>query len=237
MTRRLGARWAKSSAKPIRSPTICATCCATRKNSASRSGRTPAAAAQRRGGTRRRRRAKAHLEGLVEGGCRVDPGLPGRTRTARADPGADGAVLPQAARPRGGLSRAGVGRSSSGLRRARRGASAGSTGATGLLRIPRFQRWAAASPLTRVVARRRAKALFDLCAGFVYSQILLACVRLRLFEILAARPAASGAVRGAPRAFAGGGAAPAARRRVAEAAARAAGRSLRARRPWRVDAG
>jgi demethylspheroidene O-methyltransferase len=53
---------------------------------------------------------------------------------------------------------------------------------------PRFQRWAASFPLTRVIARRRAKALFDLCAGFVYSQILLACVRLRLFEILAAGP-------------------------------------------------
>ena len=30
--------------------------------------------------------------------------------------------------------------------------------------------------------------LFDLCAGFVYSQILLACVRLHLFEILAEGP-------------------------------------------------
>lgn len=53
---------------------------------------------------------------------------------------------------------------------------------------PRFQRWAAVSPLTRPIAQRRAKALFDLCAGFVYSQILLACVRLDLFEILAEGP-------------------------------------------------
>jgi demethylspheroidene O-methyltransferase len=53
---------------------------------------------------------------------------------------------------------------------------------------PRFQRWAAEFPLTRRTARRRARALFDLCAGFVYSQILYACVRLRLFEILAAGP-------------------------------------------------
>lgn len=52
----------------------------------------------------------------------------------------------------------------------------------------RFQRWAAVSPFTRFIAQRRAKALFDLCAGFVYSQILLACVRLRLFETLAAGP-------------------------------------------------
>jgi demethylspheroidene O-methyltransferase len=53
---------------------------------------------------------------------------------------------------------------------------------------PRFQRWAAEFPLTRRTARRRARALFDLCAGFVYSQILYACVRLRLFDILAAGP-------------------------------------------------
>jgi demethylspheroidene O-methyltransferase len=57
-----------------------------------------------------------------------------------------------------------------------------------LLASPRFQRWAAAMPFTRPIARRHARALFDLCAGFVYSQVLLACVRLRLFEILAERP-------------------------------------------------
>ncbi len=45
---------------------------------------------------------------------------------------------------------------------------------------PRFRRLAAAFPLTRPVARARARALFDLCAGFVYSQILLAVVRLDL---------------------------------------------------------
>jgi demethylspheroidene O-methyltransferase len=38
--------------------------------------------------------------------------------------------------------------------------------------------------LTRWIARRRTRAAFDLCAGFVYSQILVACVRLRLLEIL-----------------------------------------------------
>jgi demethylspheroidene O-methyltransferase len=56
------------------------------------------------------------------------------------------------------------------------------------LSSPRFQRWAAAFPITRPTARRRAKALFDVCAGFVYSQILFACVRLRLFELLATGP-------------------------------------------------
>ncbi|MBS0558511.1 MAG: methyltransferase domain-containing protein [Proteobacteria bacterium] len=54
-----------------------------------------------------------------------------------------------------------------------------------LLANPRFRRLATAFPLTRPIARRHSRALFDLCAGFVYSQILLACVRLRLFEILA----------------------------------------------------
>ncbi len=56
------------------------------------------------------------------------------------------------------------------------------------LSSPRFQRWAAAFPLTRPTARKRARALFDVCAGFVYTQILLACVRLKLFDLLAAAP-------------------------------------------------
>ena len=57
-----------------------------------------------------------------------------------------------------------------------------------LLASPQFQRWAAAFPLTRPVARRRARNLFDLCAGFVYSQVLLACVRLGLFDMLREGP-------------------------------------------------
>lgn len=52
-----------------------------------------------------------------------------------------------------------------------------------------FRRWAARFPLTRPIARRRARALFDLSAGFVYAQILAACVQLRLFDILAEGPA------------------------------------------------
>lgn len=51
-----------------------------------------------------------------------------------------------------------------------------------------FRQWAARFPLTRPVARRRARALFDLTAGFVYSQVLLACVELDLFGILAEGP-------------------------------------------------
>ena len=53
---------------------------------------------------------------------------------------------------------------------------------------PRFQRWAADFPLTRSIAHARARGLFDLVAGFVYSQTLGACVRLRLFEYLREGP-------------------------------------------------
>jgi len=58
----------------------------------------------------------------------------------------------------------------------------------GLVGSRRFRRWAAAFPLTRPIAQRRARGLFDLVAGFVYSQVLLACVRLRLFDMLAHEP-------------------------------------------------
>ena len=54
---------------------------------------------------------------------------------------------------------------------------------------PSFRAWAARFPLTRPLARRRARELFDLCAGFVYSQVLAACVRLKLFEALHEAPA------------------------------------------------
>lgn len=57
-----------------------------------------------------------------------------------------------------------------------------------LLSSPVFQHWAAAFPLTRPIARYRARQLFDICAGFVYSQILYACVKLHLFEILQHQP-------------------------------------------------
>jgi len=53
---------------------------------------------------------------------------------------------------------------------------------------PGFQRWAAAFAPTRFIARRRARGLFDLVAGFVYSQVLLAAVRLKLFDLLAEGP-------------------------------------------------
>jgi demethylspheroidene O-methyltransferase len=59
---------------------------------------------------------------------------------------------------------------------------------------PRFRAWAARFPLTRWRARREARALFDLCAGFVYSQVLLACVRLGLFDLVAKQPLADPAI-------------------------------------------
>ena len=49
-------------------------------------------------------------------------------------------------------------------------------------------RWSVSNPLTRWITQRRARQVFDLMAGFVYSQVLLACVRLRILETLAERP-------------------------------------------------
>ena len=59
---------------------------------------------------------------------------------------------------------------------------------------PGFQRFAFSNPLTRGVARRRAGALFDLCAGFVHAQVLFACVQLDLFTWLARRPSTAAQV-------------------------------------------
>lgn len=47
---------------------------------------------------------------------------------------------------------------------------------------PAFQRRASRFFLTRAIARRRARDVFDLCAGFVYSQVLSACVQLEIFQ-------------------------------------------------------
>jgi demethylspheroidene O-methyltransferase len=53
---------------------------------------------------------------------------------------------------------------------------------------PQFHRRTASSPLTRWLVRRRTRELFDITAGFVYSQVLFACVELDLFERLAPGP-------------------------------------------------
>ncbi len=63
-----------------------------------------------------------------------------------------------------------------------------------LLSNPDFQRRSLRLPLVRMVARRRMRALFDLCSGFVYSQVLLACTRLQLFELLADGPRSAAAL-------------------------------------------
>ena len=57
-----------------------------------------------------------------------------------------------------------------------------------ILSSPGFQRFALKFPLTRPVARRRARALFDLVAGFTYSQIVAACIQTRLLDLLADGP-------------------------------------------------
>ncbi len=53
---------------------------------------------------------------------------------------------------------------------------------------PAFQRRAATNPLLRPVARRRAARLFDLVAGFSYSQVLLAAVESGLCDALEQGP-------------------------------------------------
>lgn len=63
-----------------------------------------------------------------------------------------------------------------------------------LVAHPAFQRWASNSVWTRRIAQQHASGLFDLIAGFVYSQTLLACVQLDLFERLEQRPLTAEAV-------------------------------------------
>ena len=46
------------------------------------------------------------------------------------------------------------------------------------LSSPGLYRWALTNPIGRYVMRRRSSQLFNLMAGFVHSQVLLACVRL-----------------------------------------------------------
>ena len=54
-----------------------------------------------------------------------------------------------------------------------------------LIALPSFQRWATRFPLTRWLVRKQASNIFDLMAGFVYTQVLLACTQVKLFDILA----------------------------------------------------
>jgi demethylspheroidene O-methyltransferase len=63
-----------------------------------------------------------------------------------------------------------------------------------LLASPEFQRFAVAFPLFRPVSRARSRQLFDLLAGFTYSQVLYATVKLGLIENLKIEPLAIPAI-------------------------------------------
>jgi demethylspheroidene O-methyltransferase len=51
-----------------------------------------------------------------------------------------------------------------------------------------FQRWAARIPGVRWIARRRARQVFDLVAGFAYTQTVAACLRVGLLALLRDEP-------------------------------------------------
>lgn len=57
-----------------------------------------------------------------------------------------------------------------------------------LVKNPRFQQLAASTPGVRVIARQKAKGVFDICSGFIYSQIILALTRLTILRLLEKRP-------------------------------------------------
>lgn len=53
---------------------------------------------------------------------------------------------------------------------------------------PSLYKWSLSNPVTRWITKRRTQQIFDLMSGFVYSQVLLGCVRLDLFRMLQQRP-------------------------------------------------
>ena len=57
-----------------------------------------------------------------------------------------------------------------------------------LIASRRFQIWAARTPLLRRIARAEGAALFDLVAGFVNAQVLMALVELRVLHLLTDAP-------------------------------------------------
>lgn len=57
-----------------------------------------------------------------------------------------------------------------------------------LLTSPAFIERVTSSRLMRPIARRQARSLFDMCAGFVYSQVLLASVRVGLIDAVREGP-------------------------------------------------
>ncbi len=58
----------------------------------------------------------------------------------------------------------------------------------------RLQSMLARLPIGGWIARRQSRALFDLCAGFVYSQVLVACVELGVCEALRPGPLSDSAL-------------------------------------------
>ena len=57
-----------------------------------------------------------------------------------------------------------------------------------LLASARFRRWVQKIPVIQRVANSRATSLFRVASGFIHSQVLLTCVRMGLFDRLAAGP-------------------------------------------------
>ena len=54
---------------------------------------------------------------------------------------------------------------------------------------PELYRQSISNPLTRWFTQRRTQQIFDLMSGFVHSQVLLACVKLNIFQIVRQAPA------------------------------------------------
>lgn len=54
-----------------------------------------------------------------------------------------------------------------------------------VLADPGFQRFAARFFLTRPIVRSKARAMFNLVAGFTYSQVIAACIEVKLLDLLA----------------------------------------------------
>jgi demethylspheroidene O-methyltransferase len=57
-----------------------------------------------------------------------------------------------------------------------------------ILASPRFQYWAALLPFSRPIVRHKAAAMFNIVTGFVYSQVLAACIKTELLEMLRVEP-------------------------------------------------
>lgn len=63
-----------------------------------------------------------------------------------------------------------------------------------LLLDPRFHRFAARTPIFSTIARKRSAELFDLATGFVHTQVLYACLKLGVLDMLQAGPLPEGEI-------------------------------------------